>query len=68
MLILFGQFLGYTYISSPFGPRLSPTAGASSFHSGIDIPAPEGTNIYAICDLQVYFSGWGAGRWIYYFC
>lgn len=28
-------------ISSYFGFRISPTTGASSYHSGIDIPAPE---------------------------
>ena len=33
---------GFTYISSYFGYRDSPTAGASSYHSGIDIPATEG--------------------------
>ena len=31
---------GYTRISSYFGKRVSPTSGASSSHSGIDIPAP----------------------------
>ena len=34
-------------ISSYFGKRKSPTAYASSFHKGIDIPATPGTNIYA---------------------
>lgn len=32
---------GYHTISSPFGLRVSPTSGASRYHSGIDIPAPE---------------------------
>lgn len=37
----------YHTISSPFGLRLSPTIGASIYHSGIDIPAPENTAIYS---------------------
>lgn len=52
---------GYTKISSPFGKRVSPTTGASSYHSGIDLPAPEGTNLYAIDDGIVIFASWGAG-------
>ena len=52
---------GYTYISSYFGYRDSPTIGASSYHSGIDIPAPEGTEILSICDGTVTFASWGAG-------
>ena len=34
---------GYTTINSYFGYRTSPTAGASSYHSGLDIGAPEGS-------------------------
>lgn len=34
-------------ISSGFGPRNSPTAGASSYHKGIDIAASSGTPIIA---------------------
>lgn len=52
---------GNTYISSYFGHRVSPTSGASSYHSGIDIPASEGTNILSICDGIVTFASWGAG-------
>lgn len=52
---------GYTNISSYFGYRNSPTSGASSYHSGLDIPAPEGTNIYAIDNGSVIFASWGAG-------
>lgn len=37
----------YTYVSSPFGDRDAPTAGASSNHKGIDLAAPEGTPIVA---------------------
>ena len=60
-----GEFIwplpGYSYISSYFGYRESPTTGASSYHSGIDIPAPEGSKILAICDGIVTFASWGAG-------
>ena len=31
--------------------------GASIYHSGIDIPAPEGSNIYSICSGTVAFTG-----------
>jgi len=34
-------------ITSPFGNRDAPTAGASTYHQGIDLGAPEGTPIYA---------------------
>lgn len=37
----------YRQLSSPFGERESPTAGASSNHQGIDLAGPEGTPIYA---------------------
>jgi len=37
----------YRQLSSPFGKRESPTAGASSNHQGIDLAGPEGTPIYA---------------------
>ena len=37
----------YTVVSSPFGNRDQPTAGASTNHKGVDLSAPEGTPIYA---------------------
>ena len=46
---------GYTRISSPYGKRHSPTQGASSFHYGIDIPAPPGTNFIAVHDGEITF-------------
>lgn len=54
--------IGSMTISSPFGYRKAPTAGASTFHSGIDIAAPEGSKLVAITDGKVTFAGWnGAG-------
>ncbi len=53
---------GYTRISSPFGKRVSPTYGASSFHYGADIPAPQGTKLIAIADGTITFRNFlGAG-------
>lgn len=37
----------YTKVSSPFGNRDAPTAGASTYHQGVDLAAPAGTPIYA---------------------
>lgn len=45
------------YITSPYGARVSPTTGASSFHSGIDIGAPEGSELIAVCDGTITFTG-----------
>ena len=53
---------GYTRISSYFGKRNSPTAGASSFHQGIDVPAPSGTCLVAISNGVVTYIGFnGSG-------
>ena len=53
---------GYTYISSPFGYRDIPTAGATSFHGGIDLPAPPGTNIISAVSGKVLSTGFmGSG-------
>ncbi len=53
---------GYHRITSPFGPRRSPTAGSSSNHSGIDIAVPEGGAIYSVITGKVTFVGFkGAG-------
>jgi len=53
---------GYTRISSYFGKRTSPTSGASSSHSGIDIPAPEGSKFIAVNDGEITFTKFlGAG-------
>lgn len=39
-----------TNITSYFGPRAQPIAGASTYHEAIDIGVPEGTNVYACQD------------------
>ena len=45
-----------------FGYRQSPTAGASTYHSGIDIGAPPGSNIIAAFSGTVTYTGfYGAG-------
>lgn len=53
---------GYSRISSPFGYRNSPTAGATSFHGGVDLPAPAGTNIVSAISGKVIKTGFmGSG-------
>ena len=37
----------YVMVSSPFGPRNTGIAGASTYHEGIDLAGPAGTPIYA---------------------
>ena len=57
---------GYTTITSYFGYRKSPISGASSYHNGIDIGAPSGSEIIAAFSGQVTYIGfYGAGRRIY---
>ena len=36
---------GYSDISSNFGERFHPIKKVNSFHDGIDIPAPQGTEV-----------------------
>lgn len=52
---------GYTTITSYFGKRTSPTAGASSFHKGLDIGAPEGTALIAVIDGKITYIGFLGG-------
>lgn len=55
---------GTTRISSPFGPRKAPTAGASTYHRGIDIPASKGTKVIASDSGKVVVTktGYNGGR------
>ncbi len=48
---------GFHTITSPFGPRKTPTSGASKVHSGIDIAAPQNTVIYSVTSGEVIFTG-----------
>lgn len=49
-------------ISSYYGPRNAPTAGASTFHRGIDFAASEGSPIYAAGSGSVAFVGYDGIR------
>ena len=48
-------------ISSYFGRRKSPTAGASSNHKGLDIATPTGSAVYASSGGVVTSAGWAGG-------
>ena len=50
-----------TYVSSGYGERNSPTAGASSYHQAIDISAAAGSPIYAAADGQVTIATYNNG-------
>ncbi len=55
-----------TRITSRFGYRSSPTAGASSYHKGIDIGVASGTNVLASASgtVTVATYQWAAGNYI----
>jgi len=55
----------YTRVSSEYGSRVSPTAGASSFHRGMDIAAPAGAAILAIYDGTVTDRGYNSSSGYY---
>lgn len=48
---------GRSTISSGYGSRTSPIKGKGEFHTGLDIPAPTGTKIYAAESGKVIKSG-----------
>lgn len=50
-----------TLITSRFGYRVSPTAGASSYHGGLDIGAQQGASIVASEAGQIIYAGANGG-------
>lgn len=53
-------------ISSAFGNRTAPTAGASTYHQGVDMACPSGTPIYATRAGTVTKAAYQAGGAGYY--
>ena len=49
------------HLTSGFGPRSAPTAGASTYHRAVDWAVPTGTSIYASSGGVVTKAGWGGG-------
>ncbi len=51
-------------LRSSFGARSDPFSGEGAFHTGIDISAPQGTDVHATADGVVASAGWvnGYGR------
>lgn len=52
---------GIYKINSYFGKRNAPTSGASTFHKGVDIGAPEGFEFVAVTDGTISFVGFLGG-------
>ena len=50
-----------TYVSSGYGGRSAPTAGASTYHQAIDISAAAGSPIYAAADGTVTIATYNNG-------
>ncbi len=49
---------GQTRVSSNFGPRKAPCKGASTYHKGIDIAAPKGSDVVAPANGKVTFAAY----------
>lgn len=56
----------YKKIFSYFGNRIHPVLGTPQFHQGIDIPAPNGTDIYSVNKGTVIETGddYGNGKYV----
>lgn len=64
--LLVGSPLPSGWISSFFGPRRDPVNGRRDFHQGVDLVAKIGTEVLAVAEGVVEYSGWrnGYGRTI----
>ena len=56
-----GDMVGGFRVSSAFGRRNSPTAGASSNHGGLDVATPQGTYLAFDVDVEIMFAGSAGG-------
>jgi murein DD-endopeptidase MepM/ murein hydrolase activator NlpD len=63
------MMLNYTFpvsgnysITSPFGQRSAPTAGATTNHQGIDISVPLGTTVMSVMAGKVIAEGYTGAR------
>ena len=61
MAPFYGLLHGISRINSYFGKRVAPTSGASTFHKGIDIGAPEGFEFVACSDGTITFASFLGG-------
>ena len=59
--ILFGLLHGIYKINSYYGKRNAPTSGASTFHKGIDIGAPQGFEFVAVSSGKITFTDFLGG-------
>ena len=57
--------VAYKRLESPFGNRVSPTSGASTYHQGVDLSADAGTPIYAARAGQVSTATYGSAAGYY---
>lgn len=52
---------GYYRINSYYGKRVAPTTGAATYHTGIDIGAPQNSEFIAVTNGTVTFVGFLGG-------
>ncbi|MCD4747978.1 MAG: M23 family metallopeptidase [Thermoanaerobaculales bacterium] len=49
--------IGSFVLTSPFGERISPFTNTRDFHTGLDLAAREGTDVFAPGEARVVFAG-----------